>query len=349
MAAASLLAAGIGALGGVLAWGAGLPMPFLLGAFAAMAAAGIAGFEPFGLRPALPMGLRNLFVAVIGVMIGATFRPGIFDSFASLWLPLAGIALFVPLAIGFNFLLFTRLGRFNAATAFYAGAPGGLIDAIALGETTGGDPRVIALQQFSRIAIVITALPFLFLLATGQKVGSAAGVSLAAPDTPLGWADGLILIGAGLAGLYGGRALRLPAAILVGPLVLSAAVHYAGLTAAKPPLWVITLAQVMVGAGLGARFGGFPARRLLRAWGLALLSVAGMLGIAAALVALIAPISGVPFKLLLIAFAPGGVTETALIALSLDANPVFITTLHLFRILLTVALSSGFARFLKEG
>ena len=62
-----------------------------------------------------------------------------------------------------------------------------------------------------------------------------------------------------------------------------------------------------------------------------------MLGLAAAMAGLIAPITGEPFDVMLISFAPRGVTEMALVALSLPANPALVTLYHIIRILLTVA------------
>ena len=68
--------------------------------------------------------------------------------------------------------------------------------------------------------------------------------------------------------------------------------------------------------------------------------VRGLLLIGAAMVGLLVRLIDVPFQVLFISFAPGGVTETALIALSLNANPVYVTTLHVFRIAVTVIISS---------
>jgi len=131
-------------------------------------------------------------------------------------------------------------------------------------------------------------------------------------------------------------------------LILSAAAHYIGLTAAGPPPWLIATAQVFVGTGLGARFRGFQPREFLRVFWLAVVSVTLMLLLDAALVLVLRLIVDVPFDVLLISLAPGGVTETALIALSLHANPVFVTTLHVLRILITVFISSVVFKFLKR-
>ena len=46
--------------------------------------------------------------------------------------------------------------------------------------------------------------------------------------------------------------------------------------------------------------------------------------------------TGEAVDVLLITLAPGGVTEMALVALSLHANPAFVTIHHIYRIVLTV-------------
>ena len=162
------------------------------------------------------------------------------------------------------------------------------------------------------------------------------------------WRDWLVLSVCAVAGLYLGKLLRLPAGVIVGPLILSAAAHLVGLTDAAPPFWVIIVAQVVVGTGLGARFAGFKRRQIGKAVGLAVFSVAAMLLLDAAIVAALRTVLDIPFEVLFIGFAPGGVTETALIALSLDANPVFVTTLHVFRIVITVIGCSLAARLLLK-
>lgn len=339
------LAIAIGAAGGALARLIGAPMPWLLGAFVASGIAMLGDLRLGAVRPDIPMPLRNLFVAVIGVMIGGSFHPDFARHLGGLWLPGLGIILFVVVAHAMNFVLFRRAGGLDRTTAYYAAMPGGLIESIAFGERAGGDVQAVSLQQFARIALVITLLPLLFQLVTGAKVGSAAGVSLTPGTSGIEWWDWAILIFCALAGLFGGKALRLPASILVGPMILSAIAHYFGLISVGPPGWLIASAQVIVGAGIGARFRGFEPARVGRAFGLALISVSAMLLLGAGMSLVLTWLIDLPFEVLFISFAPGGVTETALIALSLDANPILVTTLHVFRILLTVAIATATARF----
>ena len=70
-----------------------------------------------------------------------------------------GVTLFMPLAFGFNNLIFRSIGRYNAVTAFYSAAPGGLMESITLGEERGCDTKTLTTQQFLRIIVVIVLVP----------------------------------------------------------------------------------------------------------------------------------------------------------------------------------------------
>lgn len=292
-----------------------------------------------------PAWLRLVFIAVIGLMIGARVSPALFADLPRLALSLAGLTLFCLLAHGYNYAVFRRLGGIDRATAFYAGTPGGLFEAIALGEETGADMSRLILQQFLRIIVVVGALSAGLSLWVGAPVGSAGGLTLARPDVPWSQLPGIVLAGAG--GIAAGYLLRLPARQLTGPLAVAAVLSLTGALPLAIPQWLLNVAQVVVGAALGMRFIGLNRTLILRGLGLTLISVAGMLALSGAFAAALAGLTGAPADILLISFAPGGVTEMALVALSLEANPAFVTLHHIFRILITVSglgLSAGWLR-----
>ena len=99
---------------------------------------------------------------------------------------------------------------------------------------------------------------------------------------------------------------------------------------------IVASAQVVVGISLGLRFVGITRRMMISGLGLSLLSGASMLGIGAILSLIVARLTDFSLETLIISFAPGGVTEMSLIALSLAANPTFVTLHHLVRIVATV-------------
>ncbi|MDJ0629297.1 MAG: AbrB family transcriptional regulator [Rhodobacter sp.] len=336
-----------GLLAGALAGGAaasalGFPMPFLIGSLIVSAAYAMWVSSTKSRAVAFPRPLRYAFIAVIGAMIGATFTPDLLQALPSLWPSLIGLSLFVMLAHALVYLLFRRIGRYDRPTALFAAMPGGLVEAITLGEQAGGDVRILTVQHFARIIIVVVTVPALFLLWNGIAVGSAAGQSFA--SAPAGAADIALIVALAAIGAPLGLALRIPAGQLMGALLLSAAVHVLGLASAVSPQWLLNLAQLVIGAGLGAQFSSVSAGLLGRTFGLGLLSVALMLSLGFAFAAALALWLPVPFDALFISYAPGGVTEMGLIALSLQVSPVIVAAHHLYRISFTVLMVGWIAK-----
>lgn len=325
----------LGALAGLLADRLGLPLPYMIGPLltAGSVALALPHFLPEGYT--FPARLRLVFIAVIGLIIGAQVTPDLFANASRLVISFAALILFVVICQGFNYWIFRRLGGYDRPTAFYAGSPGGLFESLAMGEEAGGDVARLTLQQFLRIVIVVTALPIGLSIYLGEPVGSAAGISFSTRDVP--WTDLPFVAMAGASGLLLGRILRLPAQQITGPMLMAAILSLTGLFQIDMPDWLIKLAQIIVGTALGMRFTGLSRALVLRGVGLSLLSVGSMLFVSAVFASALVPLTGQPFDVLLISFAPGGVTEMSLVALSLQANPAFVTLHHIIRILITVA------------
>ncbi|MDJ0825556.1 MAG: AbrB family transcriptional regulator [Rhodobacter sp.] len=329
-------------LGSLAAAGLGLPMPYLIGSLVVSAGYTIAATTRSGRRIHFPQPLRFACVAVIGVMIGASFTPDLMRALPSLWPSLVGVAVFVPLTHAMGYQLYRRLGGYDPVTAVYAAMPGGLVEAISFGEQAGGDVRILTVQHFTRIVLVVILVPMLFLVWDGVAVGSAAGQTFSAQPydwTDIAWIAALAAVGAPL-----GKRLRIPAGHLMGALLLSAAVHVTGLAQAVPPGWLLNAAQLVIGAGLGTQFSSVTGALLGKTVALGTLSVALMLVVSFAFAAVFAAWLPISFDALFISFAPGGVTEMGLIALSLGVSPVIVAAHHLFRISFTVLVVSWIAR-----
>ena len=311
-----------------------LPLPYMLGPLVSSGAVAILVSARLPVNYQFPGWLRLTFITVIGLMIGAQVTPELFANAGRLAISFAALTLFVGLCLAFNYAVFRRLGRYDPATAFYCSTPGGLYESLALGEAAGADPARLTLQQFLRVILVVTALPIALSLWLGAPVGSAGGMTLARPDVP--WSDLPWIISAGIGGIVAGRVLRLPAGQITGPMAVAAALSLTGVYHVDVPQWLVNAAQIVVGTALGMRFAGLNRGLILRGVGLSVISVGGMLALAALFAALLAPLTGQPFTVMLISFAPGGVTEMALVALSLQANPAYVTLHHIYRILITV-------------
>lgn len=340
-----LLIAFCGAVGFVAEW-AGLPLPFMLGPLLASGTLSVAMDRHLpDTFPALTP-LRALFIAVIGLMIGTQITPQLFAEAKALMISVLALGLFVCLSMALNYAVFRKLGGYDGPTAFYASAPGGLYESLAFGDEAGADAARLMLQQFLRVIMVVTVLPVGLSLWYGAPLGSAGGMTLAGTEVPV---TRLPLIALAVAaGIILGKICRLPARQLTGPLAVGAVLSLTGLVQMDVPQWLITLAQVVVGTALGTRFKGSTGPMLGKAAGLAFISVGTMLGLAAVMAYGLAPLTNEPFDVMLISFAPGGVTEMALVALSLPANPALVTLYHVIRILITVVLLSLTAPWVKS-
>lgn len=324
----------LSALAGIAGQTIGLPLPFMLGPLAssALIATALPEHLPTGYR--FPQKLRLMFIAIIGLMIGSQVTSALFTEAHHYALTFGAVTLFVGLAHSMGYMIFRRIGGYDSTTAFYASTPGGLYESIELGEAAGADMTRLMMQQFLRIIVVVTALPLGLSLWLGEPVGSSGGMTMARADVP--WSDLPLIALAGLGGLGLGHALRLPAGQMTGPMALAAALSLTGWLSFDIPQWLVNMAQIVLGTALGMRFTGLSRSLLLRGAALAMTSVGAMLALGVLLAVLLHAVTGEAVDVLLITLAPGGVTEMALVALSLNANPAFVTLHHIYRIVLTV-------------
>lgn len=335
----------LGAAGGMAALWLNLPLALLLGSLCVTGAVAVAGWRPFGRGITLPLKLRSAFVPVIGVAIGGAFTPAVLGQ-AGAWVPsLLALLVYLPLAHGMGFAIY-RLGGLPKLESFFGAVPGGLIETVQMGEEAGGDVRLMTVLQFLRLILTIVFVPLIFMGLTGGAVGSASGAELPAAAVPLSVQEVAVLLAAGGLGVWCGRLLRLPAAIMTGPILFSAVAHAAGLVHGVPPAWLVGATQVVVGCGLGARFAGVEMAMLWRAMRLALVNAVLTLGLAYGFAVLLAGWVEVPVAAVFLAFAPGGLAEMSLIALSLQMSVVYVTVHHVARIVLSVMMAKGARRWI---
>ena len=337
----------LGAAGGLAALQLHLPLALLLGALLTTGIAAALDWRPLGRHILLPMKLRSAFVPVIGVSIGGAFTPDVMGQ-ALAWGPsLLALFLFLPVLHGVGYLIYRR-GGLPRVESYFGAAPGGLIETVQMGEEAGGDARLMTVLQFLRLILTIIFVPLIFAVMTGGAVGSASGATLPAAHVPLTLVEVAFLIAVGALGVGVGRLLRFPAYIMTGPILFSALAHGAGLVHGVPPAWLVGLTQVVVGCGLGARFAGVDHRVLLRAIRLASVNAAVALAVTFAFAAALAPLVGEPVAAVFLAYAPGGLAEMSLVALSLNMSVVYVTVHHVLRIVLSVFAARMGMRYLRR-
>ncbi|WP_212524344.1 AbrB family transcriptional regulator [Actibacterium sp. MT2.3-13A] len=317
----------------------GLPLPWMLGPLLFTAAAAIAGLTVMGQPMAMPRHTRLVFVPIIGLMIGARVSPDILDQMLTWWPSLLAIGPVAMLIQLVNTYVLRKVAGYDRTTAYFAASPGGLVEAVLIGESYGGNGTSMAMQHFVRVTLAVLTVPAILSLALGNAVGSAAGVVMETGAHALTLVDVALLAAAAIVGAGVSTRLRLPAGIMVGPFLLSTLLHATGITAAQVPGELVKVSQLAIGAVLGSRFKGLTGSALLRGLASGFLALCSSLGIAALSALALKQLFGMHVPLLFISFAPGGLAEMSLISISLGEDPVFVAVHHIARISVAVMIS----------
>jgi len=341
-AALLALTLGLGALGGWAATLLNLPLAWMLGAMVATTVGSMAGLRLFVHR-----WVRGPNVAVLGVMLGGSFAPGVVQRFGDWTVTIAGLAVYVAVVTALLYWYFRRFGHFDRVTAFFAASPGGLNEMVIVGRELGGDDRLIALVHGARILLVVLAIPIGFMFFADYRPSARGPIGGALFDRPL--RDALILGACAVAGALGAKAIRLPAAFVTGPMILSAIVHLLGWSDSRPPAFLIGLAQVVIGSGVGARFAGVALGTVLRVLWLSVGSAAVMIALTALFAIALRNAADTSIQAMILAYAPGGLAEMSLVALALAIDSAFVASHHVLRIMMIVIVAPLiFRRFLDR-
>ncbi|MAZ19084.1 MAG: hypothetical protein CL535_22505 [Ahrensia sp.] len=333
-----LLAIGAALCGAALFLALGVPAGPLVGSTVAVTGLAAAGFSP-----KVPASLRNLGFTAIGVTLGA----GVTTHFLSdvLRFPLSLLALSGTM-IAVMLISSTVLKRFFAAssgTAVLATSPGALSYSLSLAADCPAAkidiPFVMVLQSLRLLIITIILPPLVATIETGTG-GRGAALAHHTLDFPVSIA--LIVVAA--AGGYLFDRMRVPAAFLLAGVTISGFVHGVGWLDGRPSSILTFIGFSLAGAVIGARFASVTRTQLrdLFIAGLVVTSIALILsGLASYLVGRLLEL---PFGMVWVSFAPGGVEGMSAMALSLGYDPAYVATHHIFRLLLLLAILPLFVR-----
>ncbi len=315
--------------GAVIASWLGMPAAALVGSAIGVT---IAAFARLG--PGVPDRLRDIGFAVIGVTLGAGVTPSFLSDLMRWPASLLALAVTMGLIIFVSGAILRRYFAADRETAILATSPGALSVALALSAGGMGDARYVMVLQSLRLLLITVCLPPLI-----GYAGPAADVAADGAYDPISLSimeTALIIAGAAAVG-FGLQRINAPAAWLLGGLLVSGIAHGAGFVVGRPPVEMMFFGFAIAGAVIGARFAGVSFAELRRLALAGIVATIVAVAIAALASLLVASLSGLPFALIWIAFAPGGVEGMAAMALALGYDPVFVATHHIFRILLLIA------------
>jgi membrane AbrB-like protein len=263
---------------------------------------------------------------VVASVVGLSFTAESVTALGQLVLPMVLVALLTIVAGFIAAAVLMRLADMDVVAAGLASIPGGPVEMAALAEHHNVPPAPIALAQTLRISLLVLIIPPVLVAISG----GAPNAALTVGERSL---PGMLLLFAlAVAGGLLFRWLRITSPFFLGALGFNAAATAFALPVSMPPYWVLAGAQILLGVWLGCMFDRETLART-RAFVLAAIVSTGVLIVLCAGMAFaIAAVTGIDWHTMILATAPGSVTEMALTAKILNQQVAIVTAFHIVRI-----------------
>lgn len=319
----------LGALAWAVADALGFPAPALTGPALLMSVLGLAG-----LKLDIAVTVRNCAFLAIGVTMGTGVTPEVIETVRQWPAGFVILAAAMVVTVVAGTALLHRLWRFDRETALLAAMPGHLSYVLGLSAERHADLAVIGVVQSIRLLALTLIVPFAVVWANGDggampvQAGNEMSATVLVATIVLSAALGWVL-----------HRFAVPAALLLGGMVVSTIGHLGGWTEGQMPIWLALPAFVVLGTLIGTRFSGITLAMLARSAvaGIAATVLASAICLAATLAASL--FVDAPFSQILIAFAPGGVETMAAMALMMDVDATYVAAHHIWRLLILTFLA----------
>ena len=309
--------------GAVFAW-FDTPIPWMIGPMVAVALVNLLGHQVF----ALPYG-RQIGQVIPGSAVGIYFTPPVVvalgANFGAILLATASAFLIG----GIGAISLSRVSGVDGKSAFFASIPGGAMAMAVLAEKFGATMPPVAVAQSLRISILVIVIPFVL---------TYGGIPLEPdPYRPQLSLNYFILVPWIAFGFVLGEIserFRIHNGFLIAPIFFGAILTINGIGLSEVPGWLTDIAQLLFGLVLGERYerAFFARHKLFIPFALVnaffVLAASALVGIS------LSWAFGFPLSSMIIATAPGGMAEMAIVAQALQIGVPTVIAFHLFRVVI---------------
>jgi membrane AbrB-like protein len=318
---------------------AGVPAPWLIGPLVVAIAASVSGLVELRVP-------RIVFIAAqaaIGTLIAQTFTPPVIGSIARSWVVMLLVVVTTIVAAALAGWLLARFSSIPAPTAAWGSAPGGAAAMTAMSADYGADQRIVAFMQYLRVTLVVLSASAVsrLLLPAGMHPHALA---TAAPD-PLAVLETLAVA---VAGTSAALRLKIPAAPLLGPMVLGAVLHGTGIVRITVPPVVLDVAYVAIGLAIGLLYTRATVLYALRVLPPLVLSTVVLIVLCCASAALLVATVHVDALTAYLATTPGGLDSVTVIALGSGANVPLVLAVQALRVFVVILSGPPLAKLIAR-
>ena len=262
--------------------------------------------------------MQTVAFILLGIQTGTAVNADTLARAAQWPLSIVCLGVTVALIVWACMFYYERFRNWNRPTALFASLPGALSIVILLASTSGADMRRVTISQCVRLFFLIAALPAVIVFISPPPVVTSSTAAMASIQ------EIMILVGASaVAGLLFAW-LKVPAGLILGAALMSAALGLTGIVRGGAPDSILIPANVILGVMIGLRFKGisWPELRMALGDGFAGFVIAMVIAVVGAVVT--SMVADLPLALTLLAFAPGGLEAMTIMAFALNLDPAYV-------------------------
>jgi uncharacterized protein len=322
----------------LLTW-ARLPAALLLGSMLAgiLVENGQAGI----LVPQLPFGFAQ---AVVGCMMARVLTSTIIHSFLHEWPLFLGISFLVIVASCLLGWLISKFRILPETTAIWGLLPGAAPTMMVMADAYGADARLVAFMQYVRVLMVALVASIIARFWVHAPAAAAPAVWFA-PIHALPFLETLVLV---LGGVILGPVSRIPAGILLIPMLLGAVLQSNGLVEIELPSWLLAVSYLLLGWTIGLRFTREILVYAIRALPKMIVSILMLIAFCGGLAFALVKVFDIDPLTAYLATSPGGADSVAIIAASTNVDVGFVMAQQIARFMLVLIVGPALSRFVAD-
>ncbi|MGW5383450.1 AbrB family transcriptional regulator [Nocardia sp. NPDC003963] len=304
-------------------------------------------------RTSFPERAGRAVQAMVGVLMGSYLQPHALAAVATAGLPLIAVTITTIAVCGMAALWLARSPRIPLVDAALGMVPGGSGGIIACAHELGADSRRVAFAQYLRVGLIALTAPVLVTAVGGHGTLSSSPVGWPAfahwVQQPQGLSSVVVLAAICLLGIRLGERLRLPAPVLLGPMIAAAVVTltdtWTGFAPAGPLEDVLF---AVIGLEVGLRFTRPAIRGAAKILPRLITAIVGVGLLCAGLSWAVAAVTGITFVEAYLATTPGGINAVLATAVSSGSDVPLVSTVQSLRLFLVLLFIPPLVRWLHS-
>ncbi|MFV7789476.1 AbrB family transcriptional regulator [Aliarcobacter lanthieri] len=318
-----------------------LPLPWLLGSIFATTV--LIRFQKIPIQS--PKVFSPPARILIGLTIGSAFTPQILEFIPHYAISLLLVIPFTILVIFFGTYYYYKVLKYDLKTSYLGSMPGGVIEMVIIGQELKADTSKITLMQSSRLFFIVVSLPFIIQYIF--QIDIRGNQLLTTPIKDIDLFEFSYIYIFGILAAFIAKKLRITAAYLIGPMIISMVLYSSGFVHTHIPDELLKFIQIVFGSIIGFTFKNVDLKTILKTLVATLGHFIILLILCTIFILIIYHFMDFKALDILLAFGPGGQTEINLIAILVGANLPYITLHHIVRLFIVMNIAPVIAKRLN--